>query len=72
MMNEMNYRYNNPTQEIAVDKSLAQAFVSKPRTSEQIERFGIWASMSKEKKEMEPILQNVQTVSLEQEKQAIR
>ena len=70
MMNEMNYRYNNPGQGVAVDKSLAEAFVSKARTSEQIESFGMWASMSKEAKELAPILQVVQTVSLEQTKQA--
>ena len=72
MMNEMNYRYNNPNQGIAVDKALAQAFVSKPRTPEQIERFGMWASMSKEVKELTPILQAVQVMAMEQSKQATR
>lgn len=72
MMNEMNYRYNNPGQGISVDKSLAQAFVSKERTSTQMEQFGMWASMSKEVKEIGPILQAVQIVELEQTKQAMR
>lgn len=72
MMNEMNYRYNNPNQGVAVDKSLAQAFVSKPRTPEQVERFGMWASMSKEAREIGQILQTVQIISMEQTKQATR
>lgn len=72
MMNEMNYRYNNPNQGVAVDKSLAQAFVSKTRTPEQIERFGMWASMSKEAKELGSILQAVQVMGMEQTKQATR
>lgn len=70
MMNEMNYRYNNPNQNIPVDKSLAEAFVSKPRTKEQVERFGMWVSMSKEAKVIGPILQAVQV--MEQTKQATR
>ena len=72
MMNEMNYRYNNPTQNIPVDKSLAEAFVSKPRTPEQIERFGIWVSMSKEVNVLVPILQTVQTMQFEAVKQATK
>lgn len=62
MMNEMNYRYNNPTANVNVDQKLAVAFASKERTSEQIERFGLWASMSKEVKMIEPILQNVEVL----------
>ena len=72
MMNEMNYRYNNPNQNIPVDKSLAEAFISKPRTNEQIERFSMWASMSKEAREIEPILANVQSIEMEQSKQVVR
>lgn len=72
MMNEMNYRYNNSNQNIMVDASLAKAFVSKPRTRDQIERFGMWASMSKEANQIAPILQSVQVVELEQVKQATR
>ena len=41
MMNEMNYRYNNPGQGVSVDKSLVEAFVSKERTPEQVEKFGL-------------------------------
>jgi len=70
MMDEMNYRYNNPGQNVSVDKNIAQAFISKERTPEQIQSFGMWVSMSKEIKEIEPILQMVQTVKLEQQKQA--
>lgn len=70
MMDEMNYRYNNPGQNVSVDKNIAQAFISKERTPEQIQSFGMWVSMSKEIKEIEPILQMVQTVQLEQQKQA--
>ena len=66
MMNEMNYRYNNPGQAISVDKNLAQAFISKERTPEAVAQFKNWASMSKEAKEIEPLLQMVQVVSLEQ------
>ena len=46
-MNEMNYRFNNPSVAILVDTKIAEAFISKPRTSEQIENFRLYASMSK-------------------------
>ena len=70
MMNEMNYRLNNPTSSISVDKSLAQVFVSKPRTLEQIQSFSNWASMSKDAMEISQILQNVQVLQTEKVKQA--
>lgn len=71
MMNEMNYRYNNPNVNVTVDQKLAVAFASKERTKEQIERFGLWASMSKEAKAMGPILQNVAVLENERVKQVI-
>lgn len=58
-MNEMNYRYNNPTVPMKVDTKLAECFVKKERTKEQIERFTLYASMSKEYPLMQQILQNV-------------
>lgn len=72
MMSEMNYRYNNPKQGVMVDSKIAAAFVSKERTKEQVEAFKIWASMSKEEKTLDQILQNVQVMGLEQVKQATR
>lgn len=72
MMNEMNYRYNNSSQNISVDTSLAKAFVSKPRTQQQIESFGLWASMSKEAKEIGPIFNTVRVMELESIKQVVR
>jgi len=72
MMNEMNYRYNNPGQGVSVDKSLVEAFVSKERTPEQVEKFGLWASMSKEANVIMPILQSVQVMAMEESKQATR
>lgn len=72
MIKEMNYRYNNPNQGIAVDSKIAMAFVSKERTPAQIETFKMWASMSKDAKAIEPILQAVQIMGLEQQKQATR
>lgn len=70
MMNKMNYQYNNPNINLHVDLEIAKAFAASPRTSVQVENFGIWASMSKDAKEIENILQNVQIVDLIQEKQA--
>lgn len=72
MIKEMNYRYNNPSQGIAVDSKIAVAFASKERTATQLETFRMWASMSKDAKEIEPILQAVQVIGLEQQKQATR
>ena len=69
MMNEMNYRYNNKEMVIPVDTKIAVAFASKERTPEQIERFCMWASMSKEAKALEPILQNVAVLMPEKAKQ---
>lgn len=69
MMEVMNYDYNNPGK-VSAHVLLAQAFISKERTPEQIERFKMWASMSKRAKEIEPILQMVQVKLVEQVKQA--
>lgn len=55
-MNEMNYRYNNPNANISVDEKITAAFLSKPRTSRQIEDFGLWASMSSEAKKLAALL----------------
>lgn len=71
-MNNMNYQYNNPSVNRHVDLEIAKAFASKPRTSRQVENFGIWAMMSRDAKEIENILQTVQVVDLIQEKQATR
>lgn len=57
-MNEMNYRFNNPSVAVLVDTKIAEAFISKPRTSEQIENFRLYASMSKESANIEKILTN--------------
>lgn len=70
MMNEMNYRYNNKNTFIPVDLKLAEAFVSKERTPEQIERFSMWADMSKEANVIKPVLGNVVVLQTEKVKQA--
>ena len=57
-MNEMNYRYNYPDTSLSVDAKIAECFVNKERTKEQIERFMLFASMSKEKDKINQILQN--------------
>lgn len=58
-MNEMNYRFNNPGVSIDVDTKIAECFIKKPRTEEEIERFKLYASMSKEYSKIEKILENI-------------
>lgn len=69
MMEVMNYDYNNPGK-VSAHVLLAQAFISKERTPEQIERFKRLGSMSPNAMEIATILQNVQVKALEQVKQA--
>ena len=56
----LNYRHDNsnPTAEIAVDTKITERFVSRPRSKEAIESFGLWLSMCKEVKTAMPILNN--------------
>lgn len=65
-MNEMNYRFNNPGVPIEVDTKIAECFARKPRTKENIERFQLYASMSKEYSKIEQILTNVAVHELEE------
>lgn len=48
LIEEMNYRYNNPTIALAPDEKVVTAFLSRERERHVIEQFSLWASMSRE------------------------
>lgn len=48
LIDEMNYRYNNPETTLTPDEKIVQAFLERERERNVIEQFALWASMSKE------------------------
>lgn len=56
IMEMMNYRYENPTAEVAVDTKITEKFISRER--ENIEFFELWSSMSKEADKILPVITN--------------
>lgn len=67
IMEAMNYRYNNPDSELDVDMYIAEKFIQKERTNDQIEDFTLWASMSKEYAKIQQLLQKKDEISLTNE-----
>ena len=53
----MNYRFENPTQDVGVDSKILEKYVARERTMEQSEFFASWASVSGESKKLLPIMQ---------------
>ena len=54
----MNYRFENPKQNVGVDSKIAEKFVARERSIELTEFFASWASVSVEAKEILPVMQN--------------
>ena len=48
IIESMNYRYNNPTVNLSVDRKVVDKFLEQHRERYVIESFTLWASMSKE------------------------
>ena len=48
LIDDMNYRYNNPTTNIKVDEEIVRKFLERYRERFVIEQMELWASMSKE------------------------
>lgn len=48
LIDEMNYRYNNPTVSLTIDEKIVQKFLEKYRERNVKEQFSLWASMSNE------------------------
>ena len=48
IIESMNYRYNNPTVNLSVDRKVVDKFLEQYRERNVIEMFTLWASMSKE------------------------
>ncbi len=46
IMEMMNYRFENPNENVLVDTKIAEKFISRDR--DNIDSFALWASMSKE------------------------
>ena len=54
----MNYRYENPGTNIEVDTKIAESFTKKDRKQNALDNFEAWASMSKDNKKINQILEN--------------
>lgn len=54
----MNYRFENPTNEVAVDTKILEKFISRDRSLEQSEFFALWSSVSNEAINMLPVMNN--------------
>ena len=54
----MNYRFENPTQDVGVDSKIVEMFTGRERTEEQAGFLASWASVSSEAKKILPIIQN--------------
>ena len=52
----MNYRFENPEAEVAVDTKITDKYTSGNR--ENVEFFELWASMSKEAEKILPVINN--------------
>lgn len=48
LIEEMNYRYNNPTVSLSIDEKVVRKFLEQYRERHVREQFALWASMSKE------------------------
>ena len=48
IIDSMNYRYNNPTINLSIDRKIVEKFLEQHRERNVIESFTLWASMSKE------------------------
>ena len=48
IIESMNYRYNNPTVNLSIDKKITEKFLEQTHDKNDIEMFTLWASMSKE------------------------
>ena len=48
IINEMNYRYNNPSINLTPDEKIVSLFFQQERDKSVTEQFALWASMSKE------------------------
>ncbi len=48
LIDEINYRYENPTVQLSIDEKIVIKFLEKYRERHVIEQFALWASMSNE------------------------
>ena len=67
LIDEMNYRYENPTVVLSIDEKIVQKFLERHRERFVIEQFTLWASMSKENVDhkLENMIQEAQLVNEE-------
>lgn len=56
IIDSMDYRYENPNQNIDVDVKIAQALISRPREKNTLEQFELWASLSKNSEKINSII----------------
>jgi hypothetical protein len=64
-MELMDYRYENPEVDVSVDSKITEKFISRDRNLNSIENFELWASLSKEKNNLEKMINAYKTVKEE-------
>lgn len=57
LIENMNYRYNNPDISLQVDSKIVEAFINKARSKDDLEAMQLWASLSNEAPVLEPMLE---------------
>ena len=56
VVREMDYRHENENSNLGIDKKITDAFIKGSRTKETVEQFELWASMSKERENIIPMI----------------
>lgn len=63
----MDYRFENPNQNVDVDVKIAEALISRPRAKHALEFFESWASMSKNKEKIFSMIDTYKQMVIENE-----
>lgn len=56
VIREMDYRHENINSNLNIDTKLTEIFIKNNRSREAIEQFELWASMSKEREKIMPMI----------------
>ena len=56
VIREMDYRRENINSNLNIDKKITEIFIRSSRSKEAVEQFELWASMSKERENIMPMI----------------
>lgn len=62
----MNYRYENPENNVNVDSKITESFISRNREQENLENFELWGSLSKESEKIEKLISSYKMLKQEE------